>query len=31
MTFDLLNINKNHVLIKEYLPTKFEALGAKYF
>ena len=35
MTFDLdfwpndLNINSGHVLIKDYLPTKFEACGAK--
>ena len=35
MTFDLdlwptdLNINRGHLLIKEYLPTKFEASGAK--
>ena len=35
MTFDLdlwptdLNINRGHVLIKDYLPTKFEASGAK--
>ena len=24
-----LNINRNHLLIKDYLPTKFEASGAK--
>ena len=35
MTFDLdlwptdLNINRGHQLIKDYLPTKFEASGAK--
>ena len=35
MTFDLdlwptdLNINRDHLLIKDYLPTKFEASGAK--
>ena len=35
MTFDLalsptdLNINRDHLLIKEYLPTKFEASLAK--
>ena len=35
MTFDLdlwptdLNINRGHVLIKDYLPTKIEASGAK--
>ena len=35
MTFDLdlwrtdLNINRDHLLIKDYLPTKFEACGAK--
>ena len=30
MTFDLdLNINRDHLLIKEYLPSKFEASGAK--
>ena len=33
MTFDLrpsdLTINRDHVLIKDYLPTKFEASGAK--
>ena len=35
MTFDLdfwpteLNINRGHLLIKDYLPTKFEASGAK--
>ena len=35
MTFDLgptdLNINRDHLLIKDYLPTKFEAPGAKAF
>ena len=37
MTFDLnlgptdLKINRDHLLIKEYLPTKFEAYGAKCF
>ena len=34
MTFDLgpsdLTINRDHVLIKDYLPTKFEACGAKH-
>ena len=34
MTFDLgpsdLNINRGHLLIKDYLPTKFEASGAKH-
>ena len=36
MTFDLdfwptdLNINRVHLLIKDYLPTKFEASGAKH-
>ena len=36
VTFDLdlwptnLNINRGHLLIKEYLPTKFEASGAKH-
>ena len=35
MTFDLdlwpidLNINRSHLLIKDYLPTKFEVSGAK--
>ena len=33
MTFDLgpsdLTINRDHVLIKDYLPTKFEACGGK--
>ena len=35
MTFDLylwptdLNINRGHLLIKDYLPTKFEVSGAK--
>ena len=35
MTFDLdlwptdLNINRGHLLIKDYLPTKFEGYGAK--
>ena len=33
MTFDLgptdLTINRDHLLIKDYLPTKFEASGAK--
>ena len=35
MTFDLdswptdLNINRGHLLMKDYLPTKFEASGAK--
>ena len=35
MTFDLdlrptdLNDNRGHVLIKDYLPTKFEVSGAK--
>ena len=33
MTFDLgpsdLTINRDHILIKDYLPTKFEASGAK--
>ena len=35
MTFDLdlwptdLNINRGHLLIKDYIPTKFEASGAK--
>ena len=33
MTFGLgpsdLTINRDHVLIKDYLPTKFEASGAK--
>ena len=30
MTFDLdLTINRDHLLIKDYLPTKFEACGAK--
>ena len=33
MTFDLeptdLKINRDHLLIKDYLPTKFEASGAK--
>ena len=35
MTFDLdlwptyLNINRGHLLIKDYLPTKFETCGAK--
>ena len=35
MTFDLdlwptdLNINRGHLLIKDYLPTKFEASGTK--
>ena len=35
MTFDLdlwptdLNINRGHLLIKDYLPTKFESSGAK--
>ena len=35
MTFDLdlwpadLNINRGHLLIQDYLPTKFEASGAK--
>ena len=35
MTFNLdllptdLNINTGHLLIKDYLPTKFEACGAK--
>ena len=35
MTFDLdlwptdLNINRGHLLVKDYLPTKFEASGAK--
>ena len=28
MTFDL-NINKDHLIIKDYLPAKFEASGAK--
>ena len=28
MTFDL-NINRDHLLIKDYLPTKFEASGEK--
>ena len=37
LTFDLdlwptdLNINRDHLLIKDYLPTKFEASGAKCF
>ena len=37
MTFDHdlwptdLNINRGHLLIKDYLPTKFEASGAKHF
>ena len=37
MTFDLdlwptdLKINRDHLLIKDYLPTKFEASGAKRF
>ena len=37
MTFDLdlwptdLNINRCHLLIQDYLPTKFEASGAKRF
>ena len=34
LTFDLwptdLNINRGHLLIKDYLPTKFEASGAKH-
>ena len=34
MTFDLdatdLNINRDYLLIKDYLPTKFEASGAKH-
>ena len=36
MTFDLdlwptdLNINRGHLLIKDYLPTKFEGYGAKH-
>ena len=25
-----LNINKGHLLIQDYLPTKFEASGAKH-
>ena len=33
MTFDFrprdLTINRDHVLMKDYLPTKFEASGAK--
>ena len=35
LTFDLhlwptdLNVNRDHLLIKDYLPTKFEACGAK--
>ena len=35
LTFDLMlsptdkNIDKDHILIKDYLPTKFEAFGAK--
>ena len=35
LTFDLdlcptdLNVNRDHLLIKDYLPTKFEASGAK--
>ena len=35
LTFDLdlspsdLNIDRGHLLIKDYLPTKFEASGAK--
>ena len=35
MTFDLelwptdLKINKDHLLTKDYLPTKFETFGAK--
>ena len=35
MTFELdlsptdLNISRNHLLIKDYLPTKFEAFEAK--
>ena len=37
MTFDLdfwptdLNINRGHLLIKDYLPSKFEASGAKRY
>ena len=37
MTFDLdllptdLNINRDHLLIKDYLLTKFEASGSKVF
>ena len=37
MTFDLdlwptdLNINRDHLLTKYYLPTKFEASGAKHY
>ena len=37
MTFDLdlwpidLNINRDHLLTKDYLPTKFEASGAKRY
>ena len=37
MTFDLdlwpidLTINRDHLLIKDYLPTKFEACGAKRY
>ena len=36
MTFDLdlsptdLNMNRDHLLIKDYLPTTFEASGAKF-
>ena len=36
MTFDLdlcpadLNIERDHLLIKDYLPTKFEANGANH-
>ena len=33
MTFDLgptdLNINRDHLLIMDHIPTKFEASGAK--
>ena len=28
MTFDL-TINRDHLLIRDYLPTKFEACGAE--
>ena len=29
MTFDL-NIIRDHILVKDYLPTKFEASGEKH-
>ena len=29
LTSDLMNIDMGHLLIKDYLPTKFEASGAK--